>query len=302
MAKILNIFDIGPFIHAGACNTHAFIDAGVMKGVDGYREIRVPAGGVAQILNHIKNRGNDGVCVFCADRNPTIKKDWLPSYKSRREHKEHILKQKELAEYILNDIGYDVLFEEGYEADDIIYSLVTRYKDEYDHIYVYTADSDLYFLVSDNVSIRATSSRAKDVNMENYERIVNSKQPTPYNVLTVQKIAYGDKSDEIPPLSGAALEAVEELLCLPGLWKTYGDRDKFLALAKATNEELYHQAEIVFPLPTNVPQTLYDHADMSRLNLWGGLCRAKMFRTIPEPPKYLEPQMEEIIANKWYED
>lgn len=302
LARILNIFDIGPFIHAGMYNTHSFINGPLLKGADGFRETRIPTGGIAQLLNTVKSRGNDGICLFVADRNPTIKKGMLPEYKSNREHKESVLKQKELAEYILSDIGYDVLYEEGYEADDIIYSLVKEHKNYFDQIYIYTSDSDLYFLVSDNVSIRKSSSRAKDVDMTNYGQIVNSKEYTPYNTLTFSKIMKGDKSDCIPPLYGTARREAQSIMERKATHPLLGEKWYLEYICSEMSDELKRQIDLVFPLTTDVPKTLTDHSDLSKLATWGGLCKAKMFTRVPDVPKYMEPLIDEIIANKWYED
>ena len=302
MSKVLHIFDIGPFVHAGSVNTHSFIEGPVVNSADGYRLPTIPTGGLAQILNTLVDINPEETVVFCADRRPTIKQGMYAGYKSTRSHNRHVEIQKEITEIILKDCGYEVFAEEGYEADDFIFSLVEKFKGDYDHIYVYTGDSDLYFLVCDNVSIRPSSSRAKTVTRDNYEYTVSSKCVIPYNTLTWNKILGGDRSDNIPGLSKEACQYLSGWTTDPNVYPYLGDKNFVMNMAQAAGGEIQHQCELVFPLTTNTPLQLFNHSKVDRVKKWGGLIRAKRYHRLTAIPEDYQVVIDELMARQLYED
>ena len=166
--NILHVVDMSPCIYAGSFNRRSFIQGDVVNTGNGYRERNIPTGGTSMLFNILGQYMGTGPIAFVADRNPTIKKELYQDYKGSRTHPNDVSIGKEVAEYILKDCGFTIYAEEGYEADDVIYTIVRQNRMRYDHIFVHTADSDLYILVRDNVSILPTSSKAKTVTMDNY--------------------------------------------------------------------------------------------------------------------------------------
>ena len=300
--RVLNIFDIGSFVHAGAVNTHSFIEGPILQDADGYRAIEIKTGGVAQILNALADVGHEETCVFCADRRPTIKQGMDPNYKYNREHKRNIENQKEIIEIILKDCGFDVFAAEGYEADDFIYSLVMKFKNDYDKIHIYTGDSDLYFLVCDNVDILPSNSRAKHVTKENYEYTVSSKGAIPYNCVTWNKIVGGYRSDCIPALSKEAQATIAVVAQQPHLYKLLGDKKFLEAVAESAHPDFRKQLNLVYPLLTDTPEELFNHSIWERVKVWGGLTRAKRYTRLSVIPDEYKLVIDEIIARQLYED
>ena len=141
--RVLRIFDVSPFVHAGAVNKHAMLLPELVDNGESFEERRIYAGGASLIWNILYYEFGKCDMVFCCDRWPSVKQGMYEYYKGSRDHKEGIHKAKEVTEYILNDCGFTVLAEDGYEADDFIYSLVREHKSHYDHIYIYTGDSDV---------------------------------------------------------------------------------------------------------------------------------------------------------------
>lgn len=215
MRKILHVVDMSPCIYAGSFNTHSFIQGDIVNTGDGYRERNIPTGGTSMLFNILAQYMGTGPIVFVADRNPTIKKEIHPEYKGKRTHPPHVQIGKEVAEYILQDCGFTVYAEDGYEADDLIYTIVSQNLPEYDHIFVHTADSDLYFLVGDKVSILPTSSKAKLVTMENYTYTCRAHKYTPYNCIVFEKFLAGDRDKCIAPLPADERRWLVSNLCKP---------------------------------------------------------------------------------------
>ena len=187
MGRILHLIDTSSAVYAGSVNTRSFIPGPIVDTGNGYKERIIPTGGLNQLFNIIYKHYNTGTIVFCCDRAPTIKRGIFPEYKTTRSFNEKVSIQKEICEYVLNDCGFIVLGEEGYEADDLVYSCVKKFKKQYDHIYVHTGDSDLYLLVDDNVSIEPTHSKAKTVNKANFSYAAKAGKTTPYNTISFQK-------------------------------------------------------------------------------------------------------------------
>lgn len=127
---------------------------------------------------------------------------------------------------LLVQAGIPTMGLEGYEADDLIHSIVQQHKDKYDNILIYTPDSDLGILIDDKVSLmRYKSVYSKYgynghgnhsnfleahalVTKDNYERYFteecSKKGPVTidYNSLMFYKVTVGDVSDHIKGIVG----------------------------------------------------------------------------------------------------
>lgn len=200
MENILHVIDMSPCVYAGMYNKYSFIQGNVVNTVNGHTEQNIPTGGASMLFNILGQYMADKHIMFIADRNPSVKKEIYPDYKACRTHPDDVQIGKEVAEYILQDCGFTVHARDGYEADDIIYTIVMKNKKKFDHVYVHTADSDLYTVVCDNVSILPTSSRAKTVTMDNYSYMCKRNENTLYNTVVFNKFLEGDASKNLPPM------------------------------------------------------------------------------------------------------
>lgn len=96
---------------------------------------------------------------------------------------------------MVETMWFKVIEESWYEADDVIATLVKKYKDEYE-IYVLSGDKDLYVLIDDNVKIYDTLKRkiyGREEAKEKFE--IESKYVTDYLALV------WDSSDNIPGIN-----------------------------------------------------------------------------------------------------
>lgn len=107
---------------------------------------------------------------------------------------------------MIEKMGLYSLSKEGYEADDIIASVVKKFKNDM-QINIVTHDKDLYQLISDNVSIY--SAAKKELYDENgcFEK---------YGVYPQQMIDFlaicGDSADNIPGIKGIGEKGAKKLL------------------------------------------------------------------------------------------
>lgn len=216
----LHIFDVSQYIAAGAVRSDMFL-GDVIEDGGIYRSKEMPVGGVKFLLNTIyefKQKENELVFVF--DSTPRIKREMhekafpsLGGYKGKRPKKlPGIILQRDLAYDILSMCGFNCIRVDGYEADDCIAAIVDEYKNSYEHVYVHNRDSDLFFLVEENVSIAPVGTQGKFITLANYEQNVSSKWDIKYNTVLLSKLYDGDTSDNIPRVSKDMAELIEKYI------------------------------------------------------------------------------------------
>jgi len=156
----------------------------------------------------------DGKKVFCGDRRSTKRKNINPDYKSNRSvAPKDFYEQFKRVEEALIESGINYFAEEGYECDDLIASIVNKYKNSY-NINIYSNDRDFAVLVGPSVQYKSLVSRFPDITMYNYEDVLcNSyKVYIPYNTLTLYKAIVGDVSDNIKGILGLGKGYFEKLI------------------------------------------------------------------------------------------
>lgn len=207
LVMILRILDCSQYIYAGSYK-NAVISRGVRETDGQYSENWAPIGGVRFLVQQAaKMVSDDTVVIPVFEGTPTVKRqmyyevfgDEFGYKKGRKTHGNDISIQREYARNILDRCGFPVQYVDGYEADDIIYTLVKMYYNDFDSIVIHSADSDLYFLVDSKVTIdKVGDNTGKIVTRENYQNVVNKDEWTCYNVHHIKKLCTGDKSDNIP--------------------------------------------------------------------------------------------------------
>ncbi len=214
----LHILDCSEYIYQGAWagkargnnryNNTNIIARGVRESNGKYGPRQAPIGGAKFLIKEaakLVDSSSKVVCVF--DRFPQYKREMYgrlfgdeDGYKGTRDRttSDGIYLEKDFAEECMNKLGFNCLAADCFEADDVIYTLVSTYKGSYDNIIVHTRDSDLFFLVNGNVTIAPTGQLGKHISVQNYEISVVTDKIIPYNSIGFHKLIYGDTSDNIP--------------------------------------------------------------------------------------------------------
>lgn len=224
--SVLRIYNVSDYVYAGSFsyekykkgeNNYAKVfKSGVRElpnGSFGYGEL--PVGGVSYMLNPIfeniaSEYNKNDTMVFCIDSTPTVKRKMYydilhdeNGYKAGRARKKLYTEvQLKMIKEVLELISPNVFIADGYEADDIITTIVKEYKDYYDKIYIHAVDGDFNVLVQGNVCISNVGARGKLITEDNFSKVLTSKNgmPLPFNTSILEKLEYGDKSDNIPPI------------------------------------------------------------------------------------------------------
>lgn len=298
MLKTLHIFDLLPFIHAGHINKYSKLERLIDVGSTWKTQV-TPTGGCSWLFNNLYMAMQEGGVIICSDRTPTVKKEMYAPYKCNREHKHDILIERMAAEYILQQCNFTVLARAGYEADDIIYTLVKRFHDEYDKIYIYTGDSDLYFMVDDIVEIRPSNSRAKTVTRENYERIAK-KDGIKYNCITVYKMLVGDSSDGIAGLTRAEQDILASALYRPEFYEHLGDKEFVKYWVNMLCPQFNYRVDLLFPIELDdIPDTIKVPDKQMVIN-FGDAINNKNFRGRAAIDFDVSPYVEEMQSQGIY--
>ncbi len=158
------------------------------------------------------------VVSICFD-SKSDRKDENKEYKSKRNSltEDDFNCMRNIQEIVTN-IGYNVYKAQGMEADDLVTSLVSKYKDDFDFTVIYTPDSDLLVNLGEKVGLMryktslAKLAKGKDVmdkahlaiGVNNYSIFMSDEWGcwAPYNVTMLYKCTVGDSSDNVPGIKG----------------------------------------------------------------------------------------------------
>jgi DNA polymerase I len=186
----------------------------------------VPTNATYSFMNMLKKLSNeeapDYLVVVFDSKAPSFREEISKAYKAQRPPMpDNLSVQTPYVKSLLKAMGLPVLEKDGYEADDIIATLVDRLKDQDTDLVIVTSDKDMMQLVSDKVIILDTMKgsliREKDV-IEKFG--VRPALVADYLALS------GDTSDNIPGVPGIGDKTARELVStLGGLDAIYANLD-----------------------------------------------------------------------------
>lgn len=186
--------------------------------------------GLASMLLKILSEHKPDYAAAAFDRpEPTFRKERLAAYKAQRPPADpNLIAQFESARQLFSAFGIPIIDRAGFEADDIIASLVEKFSKE-TGVVIVSGDLDTLQLVRDGaVEVRAPRKSLSDIITYN-EAAVEEKLGIPPRLVTDYKGLVGDVSDNIPGVRGIGPKSAVELL------KTYGSLEQ--AIEKADTEK-----------------------------------------------------------------
>ncbi|MBP5272714.1 MAG: DNA polymerase I [Clostridia bacterium] len=160
--------------------------------------------GFLNILTRLKEVAEpDAVAVAFDLKAPTFRHEMYDEYKAgRKGMPPELAEQMPVLKDLLVKLGYKIVEQEGYEADDILGTLSAAIGPD-DHCYVATGDRDSLQLVRDNVSVLLASTKMGRAQTVEYTPDVVKEEylVTPEELIEV-KALQGDSSDNIPGVTG----------------------------------------------------------------------------------------------------
>src|SRR5215218_10447547 len=185
--------------------------------------------------------------VVVWDAGMSGRKEISADYKAQRSSRPDLLKlQWPHLRPLVEAFGYRNVAVEGFEADDVIATLVGQAKERGIPVMVVTGDRDAYQLVGDGVRIMTTSRGITDTKVYDRDGVVERYGILPELIPDFIGLK-GDTSDNIPGVPGIGDKTAAELL------QRFGDLEGVLA----------HVDEIS---GAKRKQNLTEHADAARLS------------------------------------
>src|SRR5579859_4676122 len=174
--------------------------------------------GFASMLVKILTDYGPKATVVVWDAGDTGRREIYPEYKAQRSSRPDLLKEQwPHLEPLVDAFGYKNLRVEGYEADDVIASIVEQARRaeagrERIHVMVVTGDRDAYQLVDDGVvKIMTTSRGITDTRVYDRDGVID-RYGIPPELIPDFIGLKGDTSDNIPGVPGIGDKTAAELL------------------------------------------------------------------------------------------
>ena len=203
MAKIITIIDTFGFFFRSYYALPQYL-----KTKEGF-----PTGLLTGFLNFIstlqKKHDSDYIVFAIDSKGPTFRNELDANYKANRETPpEDLLKQLPIAIKWIEKMGYKTLGKEGFEADDIIATVVKFAKNKEVNVRIVSHDKDLYQLIDDGrvVLIDAIKNSIIDEDYCLKKYGIHPRQFTDYQALL------GDSADNVPGVKGVGKVTAAKLL------------------------------------------------------------------------------------------
>ena len=165
--------------------------------------------GFINLIDSLKRDYNTDYIIFALDsKKDSFRKEIYPLYKANRgEAPEDLLRQLPIAINWIDRMGFAHISKEGFEADDIIATIVSFAKKENFKVYIVSHDKDLYQLIDENVFLYDAITKKKI----DREGCIDKFGVEPKDFTNFQAIV-GDSSDNIVGIKGIGKKGASRLI------------------------------------------------------------------------------------------
>ena len=203
--------------------------------------------GLASMLVKIITEHNPAGVIVAWDAGMSGREVVYDLYKAQRKPRPDLLREQWPHLMPLVDaFGYTNVRVEGYEADDVIASLVRQAREEKIPVMVVTGDRDAYQLVGPGVRVMSTSRGITETKIYDSEAVIE-RYGVPPELVTDLMGLRGDTSDNIPGVPGIGEKTASQLL------QKFGSLEKVLESVDEISG-------------AKRKQNLVDHADDARMS------------------------------------
>jgi len=168
--------------------------------------------GLASMLVKIIDEHHPQGVVVAWDAGWSGREKTYDLYKAQRKPRPDLLREQwPHLMPLVEAFGYTNVRVEGYEADDVIASLVKQAREEGIEVMVVTGDRDAYQLVAEGVRVMSTSRGITETKIYDREA-VEERYGVPPELITDLMGLRGDTSDNIPGVPGIGEKTATQLL------------------------------------------------------------------------------------------
>ncbi len=223
--KRLVLFDGNAIIHRGY---HAIPPLTTKAGV----MVNAVYGFAAMLLRVWAELKPDYVAVTFDMKGPTSRNEKFVDYKATGvKADQELYDQIPLVHRLVEAFNIPIFEKQGYEADDVIGTVVEQFKDDQDlETYIITGDKDTLQLVTDQVKVFALRKGINDTVVYDRAEVNNRFGFGPEHVVDFKALA-GDSSDNIPGVPGVGEKTAT------GLIQQFGGIEKIYQAVKAQSAE-----------------------------------------------------------------
>ncbi len=168
--------------------------------------------GLASMLVKIIDEHHPAGVVVAWDAGMSGREVTYDLYKAQRKPRPDLLREQwPNLMPLVEAFGYTNVKVEGYEADDVIASLVRQAREQDIDVMVVTGDRDAYQLVAEGVRVMSTSRGITETKVYDREAVVE-RYGVPPELITDLMGLRGDTSDNIPGIPGIGEKTATQLL------------------------------------------------------------------------------------------
>lgn len=150
--------------------------------------------------------------VACFDtKAPTFRHIRFEEYKAQRpKTPDGIVSQIPIIKEVLESFKIPIYAKEGFEADDLIATIVKKTEDK-SEVYILSGDLDNLQLVNDKIKVYTLGKGIKDTVVYDAKRVVLRFGVTPAQIIDFKALS-GDPADNIPGVPGIGKKTAAELI------------------------------------------------------------------------------------------
>jgi len=195
----------------------------------------------ASLLRILEKEKPDYLAVAFDLKEKTFRHKKFPEYKAnRQEMPEEMIYQIDYIKQILEAMDVSMLSIPGYEADDIIGTLVHSLKEQKLKLYLVTPDKDYFQLINDSTIIYKPAKSIDEAELIDEVKLFEKMELSPSQIIDFLALT-GDSSDNIPGVKGigekTALTLLKEFNSLDNIYKNISSISKASVKQKLSEQK-----------------------------------------------------------------
>jgi DNA polymerase-1 len=169
-------------------------------------------GFTSMLLNVLRDEEPTHIAVTF-DKGPTFRHEVYPDYKAHRaKMPDELRSQMDRIRQVVEALDMPIFEAEGFEADDVLGTLVQQAEEQNAEVLIVTGDMDLLQLVDEHTRVLTSRWRFSDTVIYDVEGVERRYDGLPPSRLAEYKALMGDKSDNIPGVYGVGEKTATKLL------------------------------------------------------------------------------------------
>ncbi|BAF70297.1 DNA polymerase I [Nitratiruptor sp. SB155-2] len=222
--------------------------------------------GFINFINSLVSEERSDYIVFALDsEGPSFRAKIDSEYKAQRpEPPEELKMQLPVAIKWIQEMGFKTLAKEGFEADDIIASLVKCAKEQGIKVKIVSHDKDLYQLIDDGKVVLYDPIKKEEIDEEK----ATKKFGIPPKLIKDYLALVGDSADNIPGVKGigpkTAVKLLEQFGSLEGIYEHLDEvkPERIKKLLIEGKEKAFLSKKLV-----ELDENVFDHCNLQQFHL-----------------------------------